>query len=154
MTLTVGEQTFRLEFRYVTKLGKRAQLHRGPIKAVTTAVLIAGAPRFRTAPLVAIDNALCSEADNFSRTEGRMRAFKKLLEHCGALRDMRGDLWEEFSRRFSPDGAVLIPGHAHGPQIARKARIRPKPTPEQVAEFKAVGAAKHLQRQQARGGAA
>ena len=38
-TLIVDDKRYRLEFRHITKLGKRAQLHRGSVQAVTTAVL-------------------------------------------------------------------------------------------------------------------
>jgi hypothetical protein len=99
MILSVNDQSFVLRFRYITKLGKRAELRHGPVRAVTTAVLLASGPRFTN--LVAIDNALCSEADNFSRKEGRARAFKKLLDHCGALREFRVPLWLQFHRQFS-----------------------------------------------------
>jgi hypothetical protein len=97
MNLTVKDQKFELEFRHVTKLGKHAQLHKGSVKAVTTCVLMSGAPRFSKG-LIAIDNALCVDGDNFSRREGRNRAFRKLLDHCGALRDLRVDLWEQYNR--------------------------------------------------------
>lgn len=101
MDLTIKDQTYQVEFRYITKYGKGAQLHRGPVKAVTTCVLIAGAPRFGARPLIAIDSTLCAGSDNFSRPEGRRRAFHKLLDHCGALRGVKADLWVEFHRKFS-----------------------------------------------------
>jgi hypothetical protein len=70
---------------------------------VTTCVIVAGGPRFRTgdgSPLTAIDNALCSDDDNFSVAEGRARSLLKLLDHCGALRNSRVDIWEAYHRKF------------------------------------------------------
>lgn len=146
MDLIVGDQTYRVEFRYVTKLGKRPELRSGAVKAVTTAVLIAGAPRYRT-PLVAIDNALCSDTDNFSRNEGRMRSFKKLLDRCGAIQPReKAELWLAFHvRNLTPMfSGPIIDLDLSLPMPKAFKNPRSKPTPELIDGFKEAGKAKRL----------
>jgi hypothetical protein len=95
MKLTLNEKEYRVEFHHKTKLGKRAGLRNAPVKAVTTCVLIRD-------NLIAIENALCSEQDNFCRRDGRLHAFEKLLRYCGALRDVAADLWVEYLKIDPP----------------------------------------------------
>lgn len=87
ISLYVGHKAYNVEFRHITKYGKNPQLRsRAPLKAVTTCVLV-------DHDFIAIDNALCSEMDNFCRQEGRLRSLRKLLRHCAALRDMAPQIW-------------------------------------------------------------
>ncbi len=90
LKLIADGRTYAIEFRHVTKLGKRAQLYaRSPIKAITTCVVVAE-------NFIAIDNAICAQDDNFSRAEGRDRALSKILKHCGALKHVQQHLLAEY----------------------------------------------------------
>lgn len=116
ITLKVNGTDYKIEFRHVTKLGKRAQLHRGSVKAVTVCVVT-------TDKWQAIDVALCADSDNFSRWQGRHCALLKLLEHCRALKD---------------DAPPLLGKYLEiDPYPVRPPKVRPKLTAEQVAAIKA-----------------
>lgn len=128
MDLTVNNKQYRIEFRHISKHGKRAQLHKGSVQAVTTCVLIAD-------QFIAIDNALCSASDLFSRREGRMRALNKLLDHCGPMRAIKGDFFSAYLK-LDPE-PVLVERHA-------------RLTDEQRAELKAAGQAGKLERRRHR----
>jgi hypothetical protein len=93
--LIVDNQIYRVEFHHKTKLGKRAGLRKAPLKAITTCVLVRD-------NLIAIENALCAESDNFCRRDGRVKAFDKLLRYCGALRAVAADLWIEYLKIDPP----------------------------------------------------
>lgn len=90
-TIRIGEDSYTIEFRHLTKLGKRPALRKAPVKAVTTCVIVVHGPDEHL-KLIAIDNAICSDADNFSRPRGRWLAFKKTLERCGALKNVAFEL--------------------------------------------------------------
>ena len=90
-TIRIGEDSYTIEFRHLTKLGKRPALRKAPVKAVTTCVIVVRSPHGHL-KLIAIDNAICSDADNFSRLRGRWLAFKKTLERCGALKKVAFEL--------------------------------------------------------------
>jgi len=93
--LNVCGKTYKVEFRHVTKLGKRRELYaRAPIKAITTCVVVALDDNF-----IAIDNAICAEGDNFSRKEGRNRAFNKVLAHHTPLREIKSKLLGEYLKQ-------------------------------------------------------
>lgn len=83
ITLQVGCKTYKVEFRHLTRLGKRRELgDKSPIKAITTCVVAAGG-------LIAIESAVCSDSDNFSRQLGRDLALGKVLARCSELRAVR-----------------------------------------------------------------
>jgi hypothetical protein len=91
--LSVDGKTYKVEFRHVTKVGKRKQLYdRAPIDAVTTCVIVAD-------DFIAIDNAICAKGDRFSYNEGRLRSFRKVIRHCRMFVGSRNNLWWEFLRR-------------------------------------------------------
>ena len=129
MNLTVNDKQYRIEFRYITKLGKLAQLHRGPIKAITTCVVIEIGGSF-----IAIDNTLCLDSDNFSRREGRLRSLNKLLDHCGLLRAVKPDFFNEYIK--------LDPGPPPQPPRPPKPRL----SAERIAELKAAGQVNKIER--------
>ncbi len=149
ITLTVNGTDYKLEFRHVTKMGKRAQLHRGSVKAVTTCVIT-------TENWIAIDKSLCTDEDNFSRREGRWRALRKLLDHCGALKEIRLQLWAAYFAREDGHGPGRIDLQllAAGDQLLLPVVVRartPKLSEAEVEARKAAGAAKREKRQMARG---
>lgn len=117
MILTVNDQKYRIEFHHKTKLGKRAGLRKAPLKAITTCVLVRD-------NLIAIENTLCAESDNFCRRDGRVKAFDKLLRYCGALRGVAADLWTEYLKADPP------PVHREN---------APEFSPEEKARRKAAG---------------
>jgi len=102
LKLTINDHLYVLEFRHITKSGKRRQLYgRAPIKAVTTCVIAAfdltQIPGDRTdLEFIAIDNSICALDDNFSRREGRKNALRKVLRHCGALKGVKQELWDKY----------------------------------------------------------
>ena len=108
--LTVNDREFSVEFRHVTKLGKRRELFdRCPVKAVTTCVILATEKLELDDPIrvsfIAIGNAICANNDNFSRRAGRLRAFDKALRHCGAFNGIRSALVEAYLQ-VDPDPPV------------------------------------------------
>jgi len=115
--LLVNNTPYRIEFRHISKHGKRAQLHKGSVQAVTTCVVMAE-------NFIAIDNALCVEGDVFSRREGRMRALNKVLDHCAPLRKIKSDFFNEYVK-IDPDPKPVL----------RRERL----SQEKVAELKACG---------------
>ena len=142
--LNVNGVEYNLEFRHVTKLGKRAQLHRGSVKAVTTCVIT-------TENWIAIDNSLCTDSDNFSRREGRWRALRKLLDHCGALKEIRLALWAAY---LALDPGIPRDGYVEDDKLLLPVIIRartPKLSEAEVEARRAAGAGKREQRQLARG---
>jgi len=100
MLITLADHKFNILFHHKTKLGRRPQLYRGSVRAVTTCVVFASGPGF-PGNLVAIDNALCSEEDTFSRPYGCALALKYLLDYNSALRNFRAELWNEYHRNVS-----------------------------------------------------
>ena len=92
------QDEYFVEFRHVTKLGKRRELYdRYPVKAVTTCVIVVKTTPWTGAEqdegeirFIAIGNAICANDDNFSRREGRLKAFDKALRHCGAFSGRNG----------------------------------------------------------------
>lgn len=107
LNLTINDRLYLIEFRHVTKFGKRRQLFdRAPVNAVTTCVIacfspviVPNAAAFQPVAkveFIAIDNSICALGDNFSRREGRKVALRKALKHCGALKDIKGELWATY----------------------------------------------------------
>jgi hypothetical protein len=125
--LTVNEKTYRIEFRHISKLGKRSQLHRGSVQAVTTCVVIAD-------DFIAIDNALCVDGDTFSRRVGRLRSLLKLLDHCGPLRAIKTDFVNAYVENLDPQPVPPEPR----PQVIISS--------ERKAELKAAGQAGKVER--------
>lgn len=115
-----------VEFRHVTKLGKRRELYdRCPVKAVTTCAIYA------EGKFIAIGNAICANDDNFSRREGRLKAFDKALRHCGAFNGMKAALVEAYLQ-IDPDPP---------------ARQREQLSLEEKEQRKAAGTATFVERQ-------
>lgn len=151
--LFVDNRLYFVEFRHITKFGKKAQLHsRAPISAVTTCSIILvdanGEPEF-----VAMDSAICSNEDNFWRMEGRLRSLKKVLRHCGALRGHRDNLWHEYQK------VVGIPKNRRtsfneNALLVRYAKVTPILSEVEVEARKAKGAETRAQRQAAKAGKA
>jgi hypothetical protein len=82
ITLTVGGKEYKVEFRHLIREGKKPGLGRNcPVRAITTAVIVGDG-------FIAIDSAVCSNTDNFSREVGRNRALWKALKHA-PLKDVR-----------------------------------------------------------------
>lgn len=108
VSLSVAGKTYTVEFRHITKLGKRHELYqRAPIKAITTCVVVADG-------FIAIDNSICADGDNFSRQEGRDRAFNKVLMHHTPLRKIKSELLGEYLKstgrpKPAPTVALLSP---------------------------------------------
>lgn len=117
LQLTVCGKTYKVEFRHVTKLGKRRELYeRAPIKAITTCVVVADG-------FIAIDNAICSDQDNFSRKEGRDRAFNKVLAHHTPLREIKLAMLNEYLRATKKPGRGAIGVKRQISQVERHNRI-------------------------------
>jgi hypothetical protein len=93
--LSVDGKTYIVEFRHITKQGKHAELgSRLPIKAVTVCSVIRMGD---TRPdFIAMETAICSPEDPFSRIEGRLRSLKKVLRRCGSLKTVRARLWVQY----------------------------------------------------------
>ena len=103
MIIDLNDKRYTIEFRHLSSIGKRAQIHRAPLKAVTTCVIIVqfipvqDTSAIGKIHLVAIDNALCAMSDNYSRRHGRAEALRKALERCGAFDDdTRLALWSRY----------------------------------------------------------
>lgn len=102
LSIKINDRLFVVEFRHVTMSGKRRQLYdRSPVKAISTCVIAC----FDTEPtdsgasalkFIAIDNSICALSDNFSRREGRKNAVRKVLKHCGALKQVAQELWTAY----------------------------------------------------------
>jgi len=180
LKLDIDDRSYILEFRHVTKTGKRAQLHRGSVKAVTTCVIVCYGhlphdnvlgPEIQ---FIAIDNALCSDSDNFWRREGRKRSLRKCLQHCGALKNVREQLWaawlakdpapdriykasEEFAKMHETLGLDpfthygIVEDWISDLVVPVNPPVKSKPTPEQIAAFKNAGTETRIQRNLARG---
>jgi hypothetical protein len=115
-----------VEFRHVTKLGKRRELYdRCPVKAVTTCAIYA------EGGFIAIGNAICANDDNFSRREGRLKAFDKALRHCGAFNGIKAALTEAYLQ-VDPD-----------PPIIQRGQL----SPEEIEQRRAAGAGIYAERQ-------
>ncbi len=108
ITLQVAGKFYSIEFRHATRLGKRHELSdKSPIKAITTCVVAAGG-------LIAIESAVCSDSDNFSRQRGRDLAFGKVLARCPSLRAVRMSFIDAYVKATG----VLLPCKA--PRKAKK----------------------------------
>ncbi len=95
--VTVGDRNYAIEFRHITKLGRRAQ-HYG-IKSITTCVIVSD-------KFIALDHAICSENDNFSRAEGRDRAFHATVKNCGALKKVREEFVAAYEKATDPPDPI------------------------------------------------
>ena len=84
ITLSVAGKIYKVEFRHVTRLGKRHELSdKSPIKAITTCVIVSD-------DLIAIASAVCADGPiNFSRQMGRDLALDKVLARRSELRAVR-----------------------------------------------------------------
>jgi hypothetical protein len=108
ITLQVAGKFYSVEFRHVTRLGKRHELgDKSPIKAITTCVVAASG-------LIAIESAVCSDGDNFSRQRGRDLALDKVLARCSSLRAVRMSFVDAYVKATG----VLLPRKA--PHKTRK----------------------------------
>jgi hypothetical protein len=81
--IIIDGKVYRLEFRHKTVAGHPPEFHpklhpKGSVRAITTCVLVGD-------DFIAIENAVCSMDDCFSRKEGRRVAFQKLLKTVGRL---------------------------------------------------------------------
>jgi len=102
ITLQVAGKFYNVEFRHVMRLGKRHELgDRSPIKAITICVVAADG-------LIAIESAVCSDGDNFSRQRGRGLALAKALARCSELRAIRMSFVDAYVRATG----VLLPRKA------------------------------------------
>ena len=136
--LLINGRKYSIEFRHVTKLGKRAQLYsRAPVAAVTTCVILQH--NEGKDPVIAIDNSICSNDDNFSRYEGRVRALHKALDHCGALRDDKAALLQEYLE-IETGGQAGPPRRQKMPD-AEKDRLRLAGEPKRIERRSARGEA-------------
>jgi hypothetical protein len=96
-------RAYSIEFRHVRKGAKRSGLgDKAPIRAVATCVVLGWGEQQLTIDFIAVEHAICSNADVFSRAEGRFRAFMRVLERCGRLRDVRAELLNAYVLRFDP----------------------------------------------------
>jgi hypothetical protein len=94
--LLVNGRKYSIEFRHVTKLGKKPELYsRAPFQAITTCVIIQD---HSVHPVVAIGNAVCSNLDNFSRCAGRNISLQRALVRCGAFRKDALELLHQYLR--------------------------------------------------------
>jgi hypothetical protein len=163
LTLITKGHRLLIEWRHISKMGKRAQLHKGAVKAITTCTVVALRSEHNDVEFIASDTTLCSEADNFSRREGRKRSLRKLLSHCGALKDVREFIWAEWLKRdpapervYKEKLGTLITHYRIAEIIEddiwepAKAPIKRKPSAEQISTWKAAGLAKRLERQKSR----
>lgn len=106
-TLNVRGRFFTVRFRHTRNLSH--------VKAITTCVIIAmksdqiggiEMERDKT-EFVALGNAICWPADNFSRRFGRRKAFANALDHCALLRPYELDLFAAYLKA-DPDPCVTI----------------------------------------------
>ncbi len=101
LKLTVAEKEYRVEFKHLLSYGKRPALRRdGEIKAMT--MCLVSCENF-----AAMDISACDRFDNFSRREGRWRAFNKVLARCAPLRNLALD-FEAAMLELDPEPEPVI----------------------------------------------
>jgi len=163
LKLLLNDKSYIVEWRHIKKGGKRAQLHRGHVKAVSTCVIVCqniaqespdGA--ITKINFIAIDNALCSDLDNFSRREGRKLSLRKVLKHCGALKDVRVEIWEHWRKKDPAPARILRDPDGDYYKVVEHIDIdvrhyvdppvKTKPTPELIEAYRQAGEAKRQAR--------
>lgn len=127
LKLSVGGQWFKIEFRHIVKRYVKAS-----IKSITVCTLI-GLDKVTAISdgdikFVASDVSVCWGADNFSRREGRDRALRALLDHCGATKPIRGAIWASYvalskPRWPKPKSAPLTPEEVNA-RIMQGVKVR------------------------------
>ena len=153
---TAGNKSYVVEFRHITTLGKRAQLHSrtSPIKAVTTCVIIE-----EGSTAIAVDNSICSLLDGFSRLEGRLRSLHKLLRHNKNFQGNRNNMWFAYleaakvpqERRVDFDKKDEVTGQYVIFAPAEVKRSTPKLSDEEKQRRRDSGREVREKRQQSRG---
>jgi hypothetical protein len=144
MKIDLDKTSFKIEFRH------RRALHAAGLSAITTCVLIATGPDWPRG-LIAIDNAVCSWADIFSRREGRCRALRRLLNGCGPLKPFREDIWIVYQYGTRRVGFQTMVDEKSVLLIPRIFRPEPRPiSAEERAQRIAAGEPVRQARQKAR----
>jgi hypothetical protein len=91
--IATEDGTYLIEFRHMSKHGKRARLRaRAPVNALTVCSIVK-VDKDNVAKFIASDASICSNHDNFSRLEGRLRALKKVLKYNLVFKDVRSVIW-------------------------------------------------------------
>lgn len=104
LTIEDSPYAFEVEFLHARADGPHAALgRRSTVAAITTCVIVAvtlGVEGRRAARLeyFAIGNAVCELGDQFSRREGRWKAFAKAVHQCGMLFPQRVALLDAYAQ--------------------------------------------------------
>lgn len=100
MTAIINGTSYRIEFSYRRREGKRATLARNsPIEGVSCCAVVCDSAWRHVVSVAAV---VCSAGDPWSRREGRRRAFERAVGDCEILRKERLEFFEWFYRRFPP----------------------------------------------------
>lgn len=90
-SFTIANRVYTIEFRHARRDGHHPSLaQRGPIRAITTCIVVAQAAsqdHSTQLPLfIACESVVCVEEDRFSRAFGRANALWKVVTRCAPLR--------------------------------------------------------------------
>lgn len=106
ISIDLQGRRYNIEFRHLAKGGKRPRLRKVPVNAITICTIAVQRVLIKTprrgvsggdVEFTAIDAAICTAADNFSRARGRSEALRKALEVCGAFDNQtRKELWARY----------------------------------------------------------
>lgn len=107
-SITLGEDDYRVQFTHQSKLTKRQTLFRGPLKVLSTCVVIKQSPirgseghvLGKRIAAVAVGHAMCLPEDNFSRRRACASSFRRAVAGCPAFRDVGEALIAAFEKLY------------------------------------------------------
>jgi hypothetical protein len=111
MTITIGDKAYRLTFQHFNTKGKTGWMHPEAPRYGIGAITVCTVTCIAASEAILYDVAdfdICSKVDQFSKEKGRERALRKLIKHCGALREVEPALMAAYLGKQKPKPALRL----------------------------------------------